>query len=140
MEDTYARLYEAEQRFGRIFVSFSALAVFIACLGLFGLASFAAERRTKEIGVRKVLGASTQHLIGLLSNEFVRLVIVANVLAWPLAYAGMSRWLDDFAYRIEPGLDDLHPGRRPRHGHCDADGQLSGNSLGHGQSGRVVAH
>ena len=103
VEDTYARLYEAEQRFGRIFVSFSALAVFIACLGLFGLASFAAERRTKEIGVRKVLGASTQHLIGLLSNEFVRLVIVANVLAWPLAYAGMSRWLDDFAYRIDLG-------------------------------------
>ncbi len=103
VEDTYARLYEAEQRFGRIFVSFAALAVFIACLGLFGLASFAAERRTKEIGVRKVLGASTRNLAGLLSNEFVRLVILANVFAWPLAYIAMSRWLDNFAYRIDLG-------------------------------------
>ena len=103
VEDTYARLYETEQRFGRIFVSFAALAVFIACLGLFGLASFAAERRTKEIGVRKVLGASTRNLVGLLLNEFVRLVILANVFAWPLAYVAMSRWLDNFAYRIDLG-------------------------------------
>ena len=100
MEDTYARLYESEQRFGRIFVSFAALAVFIACLGLVGLSSFTAERRTKEIGVRKVLGASTPNLIGLMSGEFVRLVIVANVIAWPAAYFAMNRWLDDFAYRV----------------------------------------
>lgn len=103
VEDTYARMYDAEQRFGQVFVSFAALAVLIACLGLFGLASFTAERRTKEIGVRKVLGASTPKLFRLLSNEFVRLVIVANVFAWPLAYAGMSRWLDNFAYRINLG-------------------------------------
>ncbi len=101
VEDTYARLYEAEQRFGRIFVSFAALAVFIACLGLVGLSSFTAERRTKEIGVRKVLGASTPNLIGLMSGEFVRLVIVANVIAWPAAYFAMNRWLDDFAYRVD---------------------------------------
>ena len=101
VEDTYARLYEAERRFGRIFVSFAALAVFIACLGLLGLASFAAERRTKEIGVRKVLGASIPNLFGMLSSEFVRLVIVANVLAWPVAFVAMNAWLDGFAYRVE---------------------------------------
>ena len=103
VEDTFARLYSAEQRFGRIFVSFAALAVIIACLGLFGLSSFTAERRTKEIGVRKVLGASIPNLFGMLSSEFVRLVIVANVLAWPIAYAAMNNWLDGFAYRVELG-------------------------------------
>ena len=101
VEDTYMRLYESEQRFGRIFVSFAALAVFIACLGLLGLASFAAERRTKEIGIRKVLGASIPNLFGMLSSEFVRLVIVANVLAWPVAFVAMNAWLDGFAYRVE---------------------------------------
>ena len=97
----FARLYEAEQRFGRIFVTFAALAVAIACLGLFGLASFTAERRTKEIGVRKVLGATIPNLFRLMSNEFVWLVIVANVIAWPIAYAAMTRWLDEFAYRVD---------------------------------------
>ena len=103
VEDTFARLYAAEQRFGRIFVSFAALAVVIACLGLFGLSSFTAERRTKEVGVRKVLGASIPSLFGMLSSEFVRLVIVANVLAWPVAYAAMNNWLGGFAYRVELG-------------------------------------
>ena len=74
--------FAAEQRFGRIFVSFAALAVIIACLGLVGLSSFTAERRRKEIGVRKVLGASIPNVFGMLSSEFVRLVIVANV-RWP---------------------------------------------------------
>ena len=103
VEDTFARLYASEQRFGRIFVSFAALAVIIACLGLVGLSSFTAERRRKEIGVRKVLGASTPNLFGMMSSEFVRLVIVANVLAWPIAYAAMNNWLDGFAYRVELG-------------------------------------
>ena len=103
VDDNFARLYETERRFGQVFVSFAALAVLIACLGLFGLASFTAERRTKEIGVRKVLGASTPKLFGLLSDEFVRLVIVANVFAWPAAYFVMNNWLDNFAYRVEPG-------------------------------------
>ncbi len=101
VDQTFARLYEAEQRFGRVFVTFAALAVSIACLGLFGLASFTAERRTKEIGVRKVLGATIPNLFRLLSNEFIWLVIVANAIAWPIAYAAMSRWLDDFAYRVD---------------------------------------
>ena len=103
VEDTFARLHEAEQRFARFFVSFAALAVIIACLGLVGLSSFIAERRTMEIGVRKVLGASIPSLFGMLSSEFLRLLIVANVLAWPVAYAAMNNWLDGFAYRVELG-------------------------------------
>ena len=103
VEDNFARLYDAEQRFSQVFVSFAVLAVVIACLGLFGLASFTAERRTKEIGVRKVLGASTPKLFRLLSNEFVRLVIVANVFAWPAAYLVMNNWLGNFAYRVDLG-------------------------------------
>ncbi len=101
VDDTFAQLYAAEQRFGRVFVTFAALAVLIACLGLFGLASFTAERRTREIGIRKVLGASIPGLFRLLSNEFVLLVIVANVIAWPVAYLAMNRWLDGFAYRAD---------------------------------------
>ena len=103
VEDTFARLHEAEERFARIFVSFAVLAVIIACLGLVGLSSFTAERRRKEIGVRKVLGASPSSLIALLSSEFVRLVILANALAWPVAYLAMSTWLDNFAYRVDLG-------------------------------------
>ncbi|MDE2895623.1 MAG: ABC transporter permease, partial [Chloroflexota bacterium] len=103
VEDNFARLYDAERRFGQVFVSFAVLAVLIACLGLFGLASFTAERRTKEIGVRKVLGASSPKLFRLLSNEFVRLVIVANVFAWPAAYLVMNNWLGNFAYRVDLG-------------------------------------
>ncbi len=101
VEDTFARLHEAEQRFGRIFISFSALAVVIACLGLVGLSSFTAERRRKEIGVRKVLGSSATGLVALLSREYFRLVIVANVVAWPVAYIAMNVWLGGFAYRID---------------------------------------
>lgn len=101
VEDNFARLYDAEQRFGRVFVSFAVLAVLIACLGLVGLSSFTAERRTKEIGVRKVLGATIPNLFRLLSNEFVRLVIVANLFAWPAAYLVMTSWLDNFAYHVD---------------------------------------
>ena len=101
VEDSFARLYDAEQRFGRIFISFSVLAVVIACLGLVGLSSFTAERRRKEIGVRKVLGASGPSLVALLTREYFRLVIVAIVVAWPVAYIAMNAWLDGFAYRVD---------------------------------------
>ena len=103
VEDTFARLHEAEDRFARIFVSFAVLAVIIACLGLVGLSSFTAERRTKEIGVRKVLGASAPSLIALLSGEYFRLVIAAIVVAWPVAYIAMNAWLGGFAYRVDLG-------------------------------------
>lgn len=100
VEDTFARLYAAEQQFGRIFVSFAVLAVLIACLGLFGLASYIAERRTREISIRRVLGATIPTLFGLMSGEFVRLVVVANLISWPVAFIAMNNWLSGFAYRV----------------------------------------
>ncbi|MCZ6818228.1 MAG: hypothetical protein O7G31_01875 [Calditrichaeota bacterium] len=84
-------------------MTFALLAIFIACLGLLGLASFAAEQRTKEFGVRKVLGATVTNVITLLAKDFVKLVLLANLLAWPIAWYAMHRWLQDFAYRIEIG-------------------------------------
>jgi len=89
------------QRFGRVLTLFSALAVVVGCVGLFGLATFSAEQRTKEFGIRKVLGASPLSLAVHLAGEFSKLVVVANVLAWPAAYFMMQRWLQNFAYRIE---------------------------------------
>lgn len=77
------------------------MAIFIACFGLFGLASYAAEQRTKEIGIRKVLGASVSGIIGLLSKDFVKLVLLANLIAWPLAWYAMNKWLQSFAFRVE---------------------------------------
>jgi putative ABC transport system permease protein len=93
------KLYGAEERLSDIFSSFSVFAIFIACLGLFGMASFAAEQRTKEIGIRKVLGASVPGVVVLLSKDFLKLIVVANIIAWPLAYFGMSKWMENFAYK-----------------------------------------
>jgi putative ABC transport system permease protein len=92
--------YRSEQRLGSIFSIFAALSIFIACLGLFGLSAFMAERRTKEIGVRKVLGASVSNVVVLLSKDFLRLTLIAIVIAFPVAWYFMSKWLEDFAYRI----------------------------------------
>ena len=103
LDEDFDSLYRAEMRLEKIFGIVASLAIFIACLGLFGLAAFTAEQRTKEIGVRKVLGASTTGIIFLLSREFTRWVLVANVIAWPLAYFAMSRWLQNFAYRTSIG-------------------------------------
>jgi len=105
LNDMVTNQYQAERRLGQLFTLFTALALLIAALGLFGLAAFTAERRTKEIGVRKVLGASVSGLVVLLSREFARLVFIAGLLALPLAYWGMQTWLQDFAYSI-----DLHTG------------------------------
>ncbi len=85
---------------GQIFIAFSLLAIFIACLGLFGLASFIAEQRTQEIGIRKVLGASISSVVYLLTREFTVLVVLATLVSWPVAYFAMNKWLQDFAYRI----------------------------------------
>lgn len=105
LDDRFDRMYRAEQRFGRIFLSFSGLAILVACLGLFALAAFIAEQRNKEIGIRKVLGASVGNIMVLLSQDFVKLVLIAIVIASPLAWYGMSKWLEDFAYRIEIPFD-----------------------------------
>jgi putative ABC transport system permease protein len=92
-------LYQNEQKLGKIFSSFAFLAIFISCLGIFGLASFTAERRTKEIGIRKVLGASISNIMVLLSKEFSRWILLANIVAWPVAWYAMHLWLQNFAYR-----------------------------------------
>ena len=104
LDDRIAAQYRKETRLGQIVLVFAVLAVFVACLGLFGLAAFTAERRTKEIGIRKVLGASVGGIVVLLSKEFVVLVALALAVAGPLGYLAMSRWLEDFAYRVEIGL------------------------------------
>ncbi len=101
LDEQYGQLYEAEQRQGRVFIAFALIAIVVACLGLFGLASFTVERRHKEIGIRKVLGASVAGITGLLAKDFLKLVLVSIVIASPIAYWAMSQWLDDFAYRIK---------------------------------------
>jgi putative ABC transport system permease protein len=100
LDDAFNTLYKKETRTGQIFGAFAGLAILIACFGLLGLASFNVARRTKEIGVRKVLGASVARLVLLLNRDFLHLVVIANLLAWPLAYVAMNKWLEDFAYRI----------------------------------------
>lgn len=103
-DEQFESLYRAEQRLGYMCGVFSLLAVFIACLGLFGLAAYTTEQRTKEIGVRKVLGASVQGLVALLTKDFVRLVAISFMLAGPIAYLATEYWLQAFAYRTEVGL------------------------------------
>lgn len=101
VDEAFARKFEDEERIGKLAGAFAALAVFISCLGLFGLASFVAEQRTKEIGVRKVIGASVFNLWGLLSKDFVALVVISCMVAIPLAWYGMSQWLQKYDYRTE---------------------------------------
>jgi putative ABC transport system permease protein len=104
LDDALDTLYRNEQRMNTIFKYFTVLAIFVACLGLFGLSSYSAESRTKEIGIRKVLGASIPNILQLLSREFLILVGLSNIIAWPLAYLAMTQWLQSFAYRINIGL------------------------------------
>ena len=99
MDTEYAEKFSAEERIGNLASFFAALAIFISCLGLFGLASFVAEKRTKEIGIRKVLGATIYNLWKMLSKEFVILVVVACAIAVPLAYYFLNNWLDNYEYR-----------------------------------------
>ncbi|WP_422358499.1 ABC transporter permease [Reichenbachiella sp.] len=101
MDQKFDSMYEAEQKIGQIFTVFAILGILIACLGLFGLASFTAEQKTKEIGIRKALGASISGIVFMLSKSFIKLVAVAFVLAVPAAYFAMGYWLEDFAYRTE---------------------------------------
>ena len=101
LDETFSKLYQSESRFQKVFICLVVLGIIIACLGLLGLATFAAQQRVKEIGIRKVLGASVASLVGLLSKDFLKLVMVALVLAVPIAWYVMNKWLQDFAYRIE---------------------------------------
>jgi len=101
LDDRFNNTYQSEQKIGMILGIFAGLTIFVACLGLFGLAMFTAEQRTKEIGIRKVLGASVAGIVNLLSIDFLKLVLVAVVLATPVAWWAMNKWLMDFAYRID---------------------------------------
>jgi len=103
LDDSFNEMYRNEQRVGKLAISFAVLAIFIACLGLFGLATYMAEQRTKEIGIRKVLGASVGNVVNMLSKDFIILVLIASVIAFPVAWWAMHSWLQDFAYRITIG-------------------------------------
>ena len=107
LDQTYDRLHRDVQQAGTLFSLFAGLAIVIACLGLFGLATYTVQRRTKEIGIRKALGATASQVVTLLSRQFVQLVAVAAIVALPLAYLAMQRWLQDFAYRTTVGVDVL---------------------------------
>jgi len=100
MDNDFDKLYRAEARTGSVFITFAVFAILIACLGLFGLVTYAAEQRTREIGIRKVLGASTGGLMTLLSKDFLKLVLIASLIAFPIAWWAMNNWLESFAYRI----------------------------------------
>ncbi len=104
MDAKFEALYRNEQRQGDLFTIFSAMAIFIAALGLFGLASFLTEQRTREIGIRKVLGSTVMGIVALLTRDFSRLVLIANLIAWPLAWYFMNGWLQNFAYRIDMNI------------------------------------
>ncbi len=104
LDENFDRLYREEERWGTIVQYASFFALFVACLGVLGLTSLAITRRTKEIGIRKVLGASNHHIVALLSREFVVLILIANLIAWPIAHYGVEHWLRDFAYRIDAGM------------------------------------
>lgn len=100
MDELYNKTYAAEEKTGRILNIFAVLTILVACLGLFGLATYTAERRTKEIGIRKVLGASVTQVTNMLSKDFIKLVLISCIIAFPLSYWAMYKWLQDFAYRI----------------------------------------
>jgi putative ABC transport system permease protein len=103
LDESFNNMYRAEQQVGRVAVAFAVLAVIIACLGLFGLATYMAEQRTKEIGVRKVLGATVNNIVVMLSRDFLILIALASVIAFPIAWWAMSAWLQDFEYRVDVG-------------------------------------
>ncbi len=101
LDEYYDSLHKAEKQTGQISLIFSLLAILIACMGLYGLAAFTAQQKTREIGIRKVLGASLKGLIMLLMHQFVRWVLLANIIAWPIAWYVMQKWLQNYAYSIK---------------------------------------
>lgn len=104
LDESFGEMYQAEDKLRTLLFIFTGVAIFVGCMGLFGLAAYAAERRTKEIGIRKVLGASVHGLIVLLSKDFLKLVLISLIIAWPIAWYFMNKWLQDFAYRINISL------------------------------------
>jgi putative ABC transport system permease protein len=100
LDDDYQALYSSEQRVGLLSRYFAAVAIIISCLGLFGLAAFTAQKRQKEIGIRKIVGASTRNVVAMLSKDFLKLVLVAVLIAFPVSWWAMDKWLQGFAYRV----------------------------------------
>lgn len=100
LDDEFDKLYRADRKTSALIWIFSAIAIFISCLGLFGLAAFTAERRVKEIGIRKILGAGMPDIVSLLSKEFIYMVLFSMIIAFPVAWWAMHKWLENFAYRI----------------------------------------
>jgi putative ABC transport system permease protein len=103
LDEEFDKQYTADEKMGRTFLFFTGIAIFIACLGLFGLATYVARQRTKEIGIRKVMGASVTGIVALLSMDFVKLIIVSALISTPLSYLLISKWLENFAFRIDIG-------------------------------------
>ena len=104
LDEDFNRHYRSEESLGRLYAALTLLAIFLSCLGLAGLSSFAAEQRTKEIGIRKVLGASVPNILTLLMSEFIKWVMLSSIIAWPVAYFVIHRWLQGFAYRTSPNI------------------------------------
>ncbi|MCY3871703.1 MAG: hypothetical protein OXG87_19310, partial [Gemmatimonadetes bacterium] len=104
IDEYFARLHQSEHKMGRLLTLFSLIAITMACLGLFGLASFAIQQRTKEIGIRRIFGATITNIVILFSKEYMKLVSIASLIAWPVAYYAIDIWLQDFSYRITPGI------------------------------------
>ena len=103
LDERFRKTFEAEQNTGLLLAIFAGLTIFVACMGLFGLAMFTAQQRKKEMGIRKVLGASVSNIVALLSKDFIKLVIIAFIMASPIAWYIMNKWLEDYAYRTEIG-------------------------------------
>jgi putative ABC transport system permease protein len=103
MDEQFNNLYTIEQQTGKIFITFAILAIAIACLGLFGLITYATEQRSKEIGIRKVLGATVTNVVTMISADLLKLVFIASLIAFPIAWFAMNKWLQSFAYRVSIG-------------------------------------
>ena len=104
LDNSFDQLYRSEKRTARVLTIFSLLAIFIACLGLLGLSAFTAQKRIKEIGIRKVMGANVSQVLMLLYKEVFILLVISTAIAWPLSYFVMNGWLDNFAFKIQPGI------------------------------------
>jgi putative ABC transport system permease protein len=100
MDDSYGLMYKSEEKLSDLLWIFAIMAIVVGCMGLFGLAAFSAEQRTKEIGIRKILGANVFNIFGLLSKKFVLLVLLASLISIPIAWIAMNKWLEDFPYRV----------------------------------------
>jgi putative ABC transport system permease protein len=103
LDESFSQMYKAEDKLSSLISIFTAMAIFVGCMGLFGLATFTAEQRTKEIGIRKVLGASVIGILTMLSKTFLKPVLIASLIAFPIAWWAMNKWLEDFPYRVTIG-------------------------------------